>query len=159
MAFPNKEITFPVPWDNPVLYFLGSLVDTDHIRYGTAFICTDLTALSELFLLPQVFDQLLVKLSFGKHVQIGINSFMTRLHILIVWMTSLQVHSDLNWRPAKLQLLYNKAMQFWITCYPSFAIVSHRKIISTIVIQPWFILITTRSKMFNLSANRTDISP
>jgi len=45
-----------VPWDNPVLYFLGTLVDTDHIRDGTAFICTNLTALSELFLLPQVSD-------------------------------------------------------------------------------------------------------
>ena len=71
-------------WDNPVLYFLGTLVDTDHIRDGTAFICTDLTALSELLLLPQGSDQLLAKLPFGKHIQIGINSFMIRLHILIV---------------------------------------------------------------------------
>ena len=133
MVFPNKEITFPVPWDNPVLYFLGTLVYTDLIRDGTAFICTDLTALSELLLLPQVSDQLLAKLPFENHIQIGINSFMTRLHILIVWMTSLQLHVDLNWRPAKLQLLYNKAMQFSITSYPFVAIVSHGKIISTIV--------------------------
>ena len=55
MVFPNKEITFPVPWDDPVLYFLGTLVDTDHIRDCATLIRTDLTALSELFLLPPGF--------------------------------------------------------------------------------------------------------
>ena len=83
---------------------------------------------------------------------------MTRLNILIVWMKSLQLHADLNWIPAKLQLLYNKAIQFWITGYPSVAIVSNRKIISTIMSKPWFIPITTGKKMFNLTTNSADIS-
>jgi hypothetical protein len=74
-------------------------------------------------------------------------------------MASLQLHANLNWRPAKLQLLYNKAMQFWITGYPSVAIVSNRKIISTILSQPWFIPVTMERKMFNLTTNIDYISP
>ena len=45
-----------MPWDYPVLYFLGTIMDTDHIKDETASISNDLTALSELFLLPQVSD-------------------------------------------------------------------------------------------------------
>jgi hypothetical protein len=133
MVFPNKEITFPMPWDNTNLYSLGTFVDTDHIRDGITFICNDLKALSELFLLSHVSDQIHLKLPYGKHIQIGINSFITRLHMLIVWMASLQLNADLNWRPAKLQLLYNKVMQFWVTRYPSANIIFCRKVICTIM--------------------------
>lgn len=120
-----------MPGYNPVLHFLGTLVNTDHIRDFATCILTDLKALSEIFLLPQVSYQLLAKLPFGKHVQIGVNGFMTGLHILIVWIASLKLHADLNRRPTKLEFLYNKAMQFWVTAYPSAGIMTARKIIST----------------------------
>lgn len=83
---------------------------------------------------------------------------MAGLHILIVWIPSLQLHTYLYGRPAKLELLYNKAMQFWIIGYPSATIVSGRKLNRTIMSQPRLIPVTTGRKMADLTTNRADIS-
>jgi hypothetical protein len=40
--------------------------------------------------------------------------FLTGLHIIIACIASLQPHTDLNGRQAKLELLFNKAIQFCI---------------------------------------------
>jgi hypothetical protein len=80
------------------------------------------------------------------------------LHILFVWIASLQLHTDHNGRPAELEVLYNKAMQFWIIGKPSATIVTGRKIICTIMSQPRLIPVTTGRKMAEITTNRADIS-
>lgn len=101
--------------------------------------------------------QLLAQLLFGKYVQTGVNSFMTGLSTLIVWIASIKLRADLNRRSTKLEFPYNKAMQFGVPAYPSAIIMTARKIISTILSQPRFISIPAGRKMSNLTANSADI--
>jgi hypothetical protein len=70
MILAHSKISFPITYDSPVLYLLGTHVDTDHIRGCASFISSELTSLSELFLLPQVPNQLLAKLSFRKKIEV-----------------------------------------------------------------------------------------
>lgn len=76
--------------DYPVLYFLGTLMNANHIRYCTSFICAELSALTKLLFLPQVTDQLFAELAPGKQIQIRINGLVACLHVFIIGVKSFQ---------------------------------------------------------------------
>ena len=98
----HQQVAFPVPWDRPVGYLRGPLLDADHVRQLPPAVVRQPTMACPSALVPvaQVGQQLPPQLAAGQHVQVRVDRLVRDPHGRIVRILRFQPGGNLLGRPA-----------------------------------------------------------